>query len=117
MQLPVYQLAVRQAGGAEHRRGRASTGSSRDAAGSRDLPLPDDEPATLARLRELVGARGRLIDAGMFPRTTAGTLRVLRRDVCLRISAWARARKRRHEALAPVVRLQGPQDDGAGDDS
>ena len=44
-----------------------------------------------------------LVDAGLFPRTTRG-----RCDYCdvlyaCGVTAWARARKREHEALAPTV--------------
>lgn len=116
VQLPVYQLAVRQAGGTEHddvwclyrfvtRRG-----------GHEDLPLPDDEAATLARLRELVAGAVDQVDAGMFPRTTAGRCTYCDVRYACGLSAWARARKRRHEALAAIVRLQGPPPKGGDDE-
>jgi RecB family exonuclease len=117
VQLPVYQLAVRQAGGEEHDEVWCLYRFVTRRGGFRDLPLPEDEQATLARLRELVAGAVDLIDAGMFPRTTAGRCTYCDVRYACGFSAWARARKRRHESLAAVVRLQGPPDGGAGDDT
>ena len=116
VQLPVYQLAVRQAwpqAGAVTAEYRLVTRRG----GFQPLPLPQDEQHTVARLARLVSDAAALVDRGMFPRT--------RRDRCdncdLRYgcgtSAWTRARKRTHEGLRPVVELQSrPQADGPGAD-
>jgi ATP-dependent helicase/nuclease subunit B len=113
VQLPVYQLAVRQAWpqaadvACEYRLVTRRGGFA-------SLPLPRSEDESSARLRQLVGEAARLMEQGLFPRT--------RRDRCdyceLRYgcgtSGWTRARKRRHELLDAVVALQSkPSPHGA----
>jgi RecB family exonuclease len=114
VQLPVYQLAVRQAwsdlaaGSPEPsevsslyrlvtRRGEFA-----------DLPLPVNEEAAQARLRTLVTDALGLVDAGLFPRTTRGRCDYCDVGYACGVSEWARGRKRECEALAPVVALQDP---------
>ena len=122
MQLPVYQLAVRQ-GWASLAPGRpepAEVSSAYRMVTRRgefaDLGLPGDEDAAQERLRELVQGALALVDAGLFPRS--------RRDMCdycdiryaCGVSEWARERKREQDELAPVVALQSPPPKG-GDDA
>ncbi len=114
VQLPVYQLAVRQwwtelAGGPDE---PASVTSAyrlvTRRGGFDDVPLPELEADAQDRLRSLVAGALDLAQRGRFPRT--------RRDRCdycdvayaCGVSGWARARKREHPALAPLVALQGP---------
>lgn len=121
IQLPVYQLAVRQwwteLGGGEE--GPAKVTSAyrlvTRRGGFEDVPLPEGEADAQDRLRSLVAGALCLVERGLFPRT--------RRDRCdycdvayaCGISAWARSRKREHPALSPVVSIQGPPKDGTDD--
>jgi len=82
-----------------------------------DLPLPHDEPAATARLSDLVAGAVELVDAGMFPRTTRGRCEYCDVNYACGASDWTRARKREHETLAPVTRLQGPAQEGGDDGS
>ena len=117
MQLPVYRLAVRQAGDAERSRRdrRACTGWSPAAAGSRSLPLPDDEAAAGRRLRGLVAGAVALVDAGLFPRSTAGPLRLLRRRLRLRrlrVDAGAASASTRCSRRVVALQAAGTQEEG-----
>ena len=118
VQLPVYQLAVRQAGAEEYddivclyrlvtRRG-----------GFEEAPLSDDEATAGRRLRELVGQAVALVDAGLFPRSTAGRCEYCDVGYACGATDWTRARKREHESLEDLVSLQrnGPREvsDDAG---
>ncbi len=102
VQLPVYQLAVRQAGEPGARRVAArSTSLYRlvtRKGGFEPLPLPESEPDAAARLARLVAGAVALVDAGMFPRTTAGRCEYCDVGYACGTSAWSRARKRGHEA-------------------
>ena len=114
IQLPVYQLAVRQwwpdlAGQTD---GPASVTSAyrlvTRRGGFDDVAVAEAEPDAQDRLRSLVAGALELTQRGLFPRT--------RRDRCdycdvayaCGVSGWARARKREHPALATVAALQGP---------
>ena len=112
MQLPVYQLAVRQAGGKATPISPASTAWSRAAAASKTCRCRTTRQPPTARLRDLVGGAVDLVDAGMFPRTTRGRCDYCDVGYACGSSDWARARKREHEALAPVVRLQAAAAEG-----
>jgi hypothetical protein len=85
--------------------------------GFEDLPLPHDEAAATARLRDLVSGAVELVDAGMFPRTTRGRCEYCDVGYACGVSDWARARKREHEVLAPVTRLQAAPPKGGDDGS
>ncbi len=104
VQLPVYQLAVRQAGAAGHlevdRRGEIESLYLlvTRKGGFEPLPLPENEPDAAARLARLVAGAVALVDAGMFPRTTAGRCEYCDVGYACGTSAWSRARKRGHEA-------------------
>jgi hypothetical protein len=123
VQLPVYQLAVRQAWGAlvPGEEQPASITSlyrlvSRKG-GFRELDLTQDEPSAQARLRELVARAMALVDEGCFPRTTRGRCEFCDVGYACGVSEWARARKRESDELDSVVGLQGPAPkDGGGDD-
>jgi hypothetical protein len=108
VQLPVYRLAVRQAGGAEHASIACVYRLVTRRGGFEDLELPEDEDASTRRLRELVAGAVALVDAGLFPRTTRQRCEHCDVRYACGISAWARARKREHELLASVVALQSP---------
>ena len=121
VQLPVYQLAVRQAWPtlAEGSEEPASVTSLyrlvTRRGGFEDLVLPVDEAGAQARLHDLVAGALALVDAGLFPRTTRGTCDYCDVGYACGVSEWARARKRADDALAPVCALQGPAPKGGGD--
>jgi RecB family exonuclease len=119
VQLPVYQLAVREAAGEAAGTGFAGIQSLyrlvTRRGGFADLALRAEEEAAGARLRDLVAGAIDLVGAGMFPRTTAGNCDYCDVRYACGVSDWARARKREHADLADVVRLQRPapkEDDG-----
>ena len=115
VQLPVYQLAVRQAGGEDYGAVSSLYRLVTRRGGFDDLPLPESESAAAARLRDLVAGAVALVDAGFFPRTTRGRCEYCDVGYACGVSGWARARKREHESLQPVVTLQGPAGKGADD--
>ena len=83
--------------------------------------MPQDEETAAARLRDLVRAAAELVDAGMFPRAARGRCDYCDVGYACGVSAWARDRKRRHEALEAVRDLQGSgpkayKTDEGGDD-
>lgn len=123
VQLPVYQLAVREAGDRLWPHGTQAPGSITclyrlvtRRGGFQDLELTDDEESAAARLRALVSAAVALMDDGMFPRTTRGRCDYCDVRYACGVSAWARDRLREQPALEAVVRLQGPQPCGKDDD-
>jgi RecB family exonuclease len=121
VQLPVYQLAVRQ-GWRD-----LAPGSDAPAVVSpfyrlvtrrgefEDLPLAVDEEGAQARLRSLVSGALALVDAGLFPRTTGGRCQYCDVSYACGVSEWARERKREDDALAPVATLQRPVPQGDSD--
>ncbi|MBE0528964.1 MAG: PD-(D/E)XK nuclease family protein, partial [Thermoleophilia bacterium] len=116
VQLPVYRLALRQAGERDHASITCLYRLVTRRGGFEDLDLPEGEEASERRLRALVMEAVTLVDAGMFPRTTRQ-----RCDYCdvlyaCGVSDWARARKRGHESLEAVVRMQSPPSEGGADD-
>jgi hypothetical protein len=122
VQLPVYQLAVRQ-GWASLAPGREEPGEVSSAyrmvtrrGEFKDLRLAGDEASAQARLRALVRGALELVDAGLFPRATRGTCDFCDVKYACGVSAWARARKREQEEMAPVVALQSAPLNG-GDDA
>jgi len=119
VQLPVYQLAVRQAGDAGHAE-VAGLGEIVSLyrlvtrkGGFESLPLAENEPDAAARLARLVAGAAALVDAGMFPRTTAGRCEYCDVGYACGTSPWSRARKRGHPALSDVLALQAgrPRED------
>ena len=121
VQLPVYQLAVRQ-GWDELAPGRDAPSVVSPAyrlvtrrGEFADLPLAVDEEAAQARLRSLVSSALALVDAGLFPRTNRGRCEYCDVSYACGVSEWARERKREDDALAPVVTLQGPAPQGDQD--
>jgi ATP-dependent helicase/nuclease subunit B len=118
VQLPVYQLAVRQAGEADYRKIACLYRLVTRRGGFEELSLPDDEEATGRRLRGLVTQAAALVDAGLFPRSTAGRCDYCDVGYACGATDWTRGRKREHELLADLVGLQrnGPQEvsDDAG---
>jgi RecB family exonuclease len=113
VQLPVYRLAVRQAGDAGYASISCLYRLVTRRGGFEDLELPQDEAASTRRLRELVEGAVGLVDAGLFPRTTRQRCEYCDVRYACGVSAWARARKREHELLEPVIAVQSP---GGGDD-
>lgn len=137
VQLPVYQLAVRQAvtellgavsaspAAPDSPAGRGPATASEPSTvvslyrlvtrrgGFRDIPLDVGEEESLRRLRALVAGALTLIEAGLFPRTTRGSCDYCDVAYACGVSQWARSRKREHADVAPVVRLQGPAPKGA----
>jgi hypothetical protein len=114
VQLPVYQLAVRQ-GWASLAPGRGEPAEV--AAAYRlvtrrgefsDLELAGDEASAQARLREVVQGALHLADAGLFPRSPRGACDFCDVRYACGVSDWARERKREQDELAPVVALQSP---------
>jgi len=117
VQLPVYRLAFRQTGGEEYESITCLYRLVTRRGGFEDLDLPQSEAASERRLRALVADAVALVDAGMFPRTTRQRCEYCEVRYACGVSAWARARKREHETLQPVVRMQSPaSEDGANDD-
>ena len=119
VQLPVYQLAVRQAGDDGLRRDRVPrTGSSPAAAGSASCRLAGRRGGCAAGgCATWSPRRVALVDAGLFPRSTAGRCDYCDVGYACGATEWTRARKREHESLADLVSLQrhGPgevSDDG-----
>ena len=117
VQLPVYQLAVRQAGGEHYDQVASLYRLVTRRGGFEDLPLPGDEAAAAAQLRALVAEAMTLIDAGLFPRTSKAGCDYCDLGYACGVSAWTRARKREHESLADVVALQTEGPDGGADDA
>ncbi len=116
VQLPVYQLAVRQAGGRSNDRITSLYRLVTRRGDFLDLPLSGDGDEAVARLRALVVAAAALVDAGLFPRTSKAGCDHCDIGYACGVTGWARARKREHELLADVVDLQdnGPGDPGEG---
>ena len=118
VQLPVYQLAVRQAGEEDYGEISCLYRLVTRRGGFGELPLRDDEDVAGRRLRDLVARAVALVDAGLFPRSTAGRCDYCDVDYACGATDWTRARKREHELLDDLVSLQrhGPQDvsDDAG---
>ena len=108
VQLPVYRLAFRQAGEGHHVSIACVYRLVTRRGGFEDLELPQDEDATTRRLRALVATAVDLVDAGMFPRTTRQRCEYCDVRYACGVSGWARARKREHELLGPVIGLQSP---------
>jgi RecB family exonuclease len=106
VQLPVYRLALRQAAGSDYTAISCLYRLVTRRGGFEDLDLPEDEEASARRLAELVAGAVALVDAGLFPRTTRQRCEYCDVRYSCGVSAWARARKREHESLAPVVCLQ-----------
>ena len=119
VQLPVYQAAVRQALPLRLEHIACAYRLVTRRGGFEDLPLPNDEAAVADRLRRLLEAVVRLIDGGVFVRSTAGRCEYCDVGYACGLTSWARARKREHEALRALVDLQrsGPEDAEGGQDS
>jgi RecB family exonuclease len=117
VQLPVYRLAWRQAGGSDCTDIACLYRLVTRRGGFEDLDLPQGEEASTHRLRELVAGAVALVDAGMFPRSTRGRCDFCDVRYACGVSGWAKARKREHELLDPVVGLQSApaQEDADGD--
>jgi len=118
VQLPVYQLAVRQAGDEDYGEIACLYRLVTRRGGFEELALPDDEEATGRRLRGLVTQVVALVDAGLFPRSTGGRCDYCDVGYACGATDWTRGRKREHDLLKDLVSLQrhGPQEvnDDAG---
>jgi hypothetical protein len=112
VQLPVYRLALRQAGGRDYAGIACVYRLVTRRGGFDDLDLPQGEEASTRRLRELVGDAVALVDAGLFPRTTRQRCDFCDLRYACGVSGWARGRKRTHELLDGVVCLQCPPEEG-----
>jgi RecB family exonuclease/inactivated superfamily I helicase len=118
VQLPVYQLAVRQrwASLAPGRDEPAEVSSAYRMVTRRgqfkDLALGDDEASAQARLRDLVQGALELVDAGLFPRSPRGKCDYCDIRYACGVSEWARGRKREQDEIVPVVTLQSPPPKG-----
>ena len=91
-------------------------------------PVPEPAVAVICAWRgtrrltpsatELVAAAVALVDAGLFPRSTAGRCDYCDVNYACGTTAWTRARKREHELLEDLVSLQrhgpGEVSDDAG---
>jgi ATP-dependent helicase/nuclease subunit B len=112
VQLPVYQLAVRQAGDGEYGDIACLYRLVTRRGGFQELSLPDDEATAGRRLRRLVAQVVALVDAGLFPRSTAGRCEYCDVGYACGATDWTRARKRAHELLDDLVCLQrdGPRE-------
>lgn len=118
VQLPVYRLAVRQAGDPGEGEITCVYRLVTRRGGFEDLALTGDEAAGAEQLVRLVTQAVGLVDAGLFPRSREGRCDFCDLGYACGVSAWTRARKREHDALRDVVRLQrrgpGEEDDDAG---
>ncbi len=114
VQLPVYRLAVRRAGGVGEGAVTCVYRFVTRRGGLIDLPLPSTEKDGEDRLRQLVAGAMGLVDAGEFPRSTGDRCDYCDVGYACGVSAWTRARKRAHPGLAEVVALQSrpPRDGG-----
>ena len=114
IQLPVYQLAVRQwwpeLGGGEPEPALVMSAYRlvTRRGGFDDVALPEAEPDAQERLRSLVSGALDLTRRGFFPRTKRDRCDYCDVAYACGVSGWARARKREHPALGKVVALQGP---------
>ena len=106
VQLPVYQLAVRQAGDQDYAEIVCAYRLVTRRGGFEDLPLQDDEARASRRLRGLVAQAVALVDAGLFPRTTAGRCDYCDVAYACGATEWTRARKREHPRFDDLVELQ-----------
>jgi RecB family exonuclease len=116
VQLPVYQLAVRQNGGDEYDEVACLYRFVTRKGDFRDLPLSEDEAASGRRLSDLVSAVVRLVDGGVFARTPAAGCEFCEVAYACGVSAWTRARKREHDTLQSLVSLQSLGSTEEGDD-
>ncbi|MEI6449452.1 MAG: PD-(D/E)XK nuclease family protein [Actinomycetes bacterium] len=118
VQLPVYQLAVRQAGDVDYGKIACLYRLVTRRGGFSELPLGGDEDTAGRRLRALVAEVVTLVDAGLFPRSTAGRCNNCDVGYACGVTAWTRTRKRGHELLEGLVGLQrhgpGEVSDDAG---
>ena len=108
VQLPVYRLALRQAGGEDYESISCVYRLITRRGGFEDLDLPQPEAASTRRLQELVATAVTLVDAGMFPRSTRQRCDFCDVRYACGVSAWAKARKRENDLLDPVCDLQSP---------
>ena len=110
VQLPVYGLAVRRAGDLVSDGDAAAVTCLYRMVTRRgafcDVPLTSSREDADERLRVLVAGVVGLVEAGVFARSTGGSCDYCDVKYACGASAWTRARKRRHEALAPLVALQ-----------
>ncbi|HEX5641567.1 MAG TPA: PD-(D/E)XK nuclease family protein, partial [Thermoleophilia bacterium] len=106
VQLPVYRLALRQAGDKDYGAITCLYRLVTRRGGFEDLDLPQSEEASERRLRDLVTSSLALVDEGLFPRTTRQRCDFCDVRYACGVSAWARARKREHDLLEPVCALQ-----------
>jgi len=106
VQLPVYQLAVRQTTGEAYERVTSLYRLVTRKGGFEELELEGDEPAARARLSALVAEVVEGVEQGLFPRTSHKGCDYCDIRYACGFSSWARARKREHERLAGLVRLQ-----------
>jgi len=116
VQLPVYGLAVRQAAGDEYGQIACLYRLVTRRGGFEDIVLADDEAAATEGLRRLVSEAIGLVDRGLFPRCSRSGCDFCDMSYACGVSAWTRGRKRGHESLEDLVRLQrdGPRA-GEGD--
>jgi RecB family exonuclease len=112
VQLPVYQLAVRQTTGEAYAAVTSLYRLVTRKGGFEELELDGDEPTARARLSALVAEVVEGVEQGLFPRTSHKSCDYCDIRYACGFSSWARARKREHERLAGLVRLQteGPQE-------
>jgi hypothetical protein len=112
VQLPVYQLAVRQTMGEAYGAVTSLYRLVTRKGGFEELELDGDEPTARARLSVLVGEVAKGIEGGLFPRTSHQGCDYCDIGYACGFSSWARGRKREHERLAGLVRLQteGPEE-------
>ncbi|HSL94602.1 MAG TPA: PD-(D/E)XK nuclease family protein [Thermoleophilia bacterium] len=117
VQLPVYQLAVRQTMGETYEGVTSLYRLITRKGGFEELELDGDEPTARARLSALVAEVAEGVEAGLFPRTSHKGCDYCDIGYACGFSSWARARKREHERLAGLVRLQteGPEEVATGE--
>jgi ATP-dependent helicase/nuclease subunit B len=111
-QLPVYQLALRQAGDEDYGEIACLYRLVTRRGGFADLSLEDDEEAAGRRLRGLVAEVVTLVDRGHFPRSPAGRCDYCDVAYACGVTDWTRMRKRAHDSLQALVDLQrsGPRE-------
>ncbi len=112
VQLPVYQLAVRQTTGEAYERVTSLYRLITRKGGFEELELVGDEPTARRRLAALVAEVVEGVEEGLFPRASHKGCDYCDVGYACGFSSWARARKREHERLAGLVRLQtqGPEE-------
>ena len=112
VQLPVYQLAVRQTGSSDYAAVASLYRSVTRRGGFEDLPLPQDEATAAERLRDLVSDAVELVEAGCSPARPVPTATTAMWATLAASRPGLAPANAKHEALDAVRRSPRPRTDG-----